>query len=357
MSKSAAAFTDLADDRAPLKRAGIGHGTMVYMSVGYAREVAAAVKANTEPFGKKMTVEDLVARQTVVECQETAHCTGASFDRNAANAFQLYIAHTLNFAVGRCGFLFGTCDEETGKVDVQLIYEPEQDSSPQGFTPQWDESEELRTAEFVAEHLGYKRVGFVFAVNAKERGEEYTISADELRLMAKLQSEGGKHFVFALVAEMETEDGQAAVNFEAFQLSDQCVKMYNDGFFVDGENPAAVKLKPNAEVVVLRKEVEEVDCQLFLVPVPILDHEGPLKASFPVENRLIGQTNSDLKAALQKNQNKPFVERLADFHLLLYLARSSSLDVSDVMLLADAVRSGQNVQDGYRLIIESLAGL
>ncbi len=46
---------------------------------------------------------------------------------------------------------------------------------------------QLKRVEAIAEQLGYKRVGFIFAVNSKERGDAYTISADELMLMAKLQ--------------------------------------------------------------------------------------------------------------------------------------------------------------------------
>ncbi len=178
--------------------------------------------------------------------------------------------------------------------------------------------------------------------------------------MAQLQSEGGKHFVFALVAEMVLEDGSLNVNFEAFQCSEQCVKMYGDGFFVGpaGEDKqGAVKLRDKAEVYLLRKEVQEIDVEFFLVPTAILDHEGPLKASFPIENRFIGQTEADLRAALQKNQSRPYVERLSDFHLLLFLANCGTLDISDIALLAAAVRTRGNVQDGYRLIINTIAGI
>jgi len=356
MAKLASAFTDLSDDRKSLKSAGLSHGTMVYLKYDFEREVAQAVKPSTSPFGKKMTVEDLEARRTMVERQETAACSGASFDRHAANQFQLYVGGTLTFTVGRCGLLYGTVDGGN-KVSVEAIYEPPQEGSVKGFSADLAaDAPGVAKAEQLAEQLGLRRVGFIFAANAKERGDEYTISADELVLMARLQAEGGPHFVHALVAEMETDDGPA-VNFEAFQCSDQCVQMYKDGFFVPGENPAAVKLKENAEVYVMRKEVEEVDNELFLVPVPIMDHEGPLKASFPPANRLIEQTTADLRGALQKGQRLPFVERIADFHLLLHLAESGNLDQSDIALLADCVRTKTNVQDGYVLIINSIAGI
>ena len=37
------------------------------------------------------------------------------------------------------------------------------------------------------------------------------------------------------------------------------------------------------------KDLGEVDNDYFLIPVGIRDHEGGLRASFPVENRLLPQ--------------------------------------------------------------------
>lgn len=47
-------------------------------------------------------------------------------------------------------------------------------------------------------------------------------------------------------------------------------------------------------VIVAGKDVSEVDNDYFLLPVSILDHEGPLMTVFPVENRLLpqGQCNT-----------------------------------------------------------------
>ncbi len=42
-------------------------------------------------------------------------------------------------------------------------------------------------------------------------------------------------------------------------------------------------------VIVAGKDVGEVDNDYFLVPVKILDHDGPLKTTFPIENRLLPQ--------------------------------------------------------------------
>ena len=46
-------------------------------------------------------------------------------------------------------------------------------------------------------------------------------------------------------------------------------------------------------VIVAGKDVKEVDNDYFLIPVKIMDHEGPFSANFPVENRLLPQGKSD----------------------------------------------------------------
>ena len=83
--------------------------------------------------------------------------------------------------------------------------------------------------------------------------------------------------------------------------------------------------------------------------------QGPLGHLFPVENRLIAQTSTDLKAYLNSTASKAYCERLTDFHLLLFL--SKHLDFStDMALLVDAVNTKGTVAEGYRLIIDSIAG-
>lgn len=70
------------------------------------------------------------------------------------------------------------------------------------------------------------------------------------------------------------------------------------------------------------------------------------------------QTNRDLKQHLQKLKSKPYVERLADFHLLLWLAENSGLGMtSDIPIIAEAVMHKSEVMEGYQMMIDSVAGL
>ena len=68
--------------------------------------------------GETMTVEGMIAKQTRIERQETAHCASVSFDASAANAFQAYVNGTLGFSQMRFGWMYGTVDAESGAVEA-----------------------------------------------------------------------------------------------------------------------------------------------------------------------------------------------------------------------------------------------
>lgn len=115
--------------------------------------------------------------------------------------------------------------------------------------------------------------------------------------------------------------------------------------------------KDKNPVIIAGKDVDEVDNDFFLCPVKILDHTGSLSCTFPVENRLIPQGKTELKKHLQEQPSRAYVQRLSDFHVLLYLAKQCQLDDSDVALLCKAVRYQEPVLEGYRVIIDSIAGI
>ncbi|CAI7831072.1 unnamed protein product [Closterium sp. NIES-54] len=262
--------------------------------------------------------------------------------------------------------------------------------------------------------------------------------------------EGGepfKYFAVVLVKLLVDEEGDGGgdVHFEAFQLSDQCLKLYREGWFAgDGRgeeeggegggmdkgkgkvgekekgksggkgekeeeekevDPKVSRMKK--QVVVAGRDTKEVDNDFFLMPIKIVDHQGPLMTSFPVENRVLVPTQNDLKQHsdrtrskpwadrhlgdsespsffsflspqgplmtsfpvenrvlvptqndlkqhLDRTRSKPWADRLADFHLLLYL--SNFLDAStDMPMLAQAVRTKEPISEGHQLIIEHLA--
>ena len=144
-----------------------------------------------------------------------------------------------------------------------------------------------------------------------------------------------------------------------FLFQKQCVALFNDGWFHDEPCSDKGMTRMRKPLIVndgVSKDVTEVDNDRFLVPVKILDHEGPLATSFPVENRLHPiQTSEDLGDALRKTTNT-YAKRLLDFHLLLFL--SKHLDATDLNMVATQANSDNGeVQEGHKIIIDSLAGL
>lgn len=332
----------LADPAAQLASLRLANGAFVYLAyppdARSARPPPPKALSSAGSFGKKMTMDDLIARQIRVTRQENALCAAASFDRDAANAFQLYVAESLAFGVKRAGFLYGRVDAETKEVFVDFIYEPPQQGSEDVVHLMRDADEEARV-DAIAEGLGMRRVGLVFtqAVGRKASDTgEYTMSNREVVQAAQLQAEGGiPEWITAIVKLEVGDDGTGDVHFEAFQMSEICVKLFKDGVLEtevgDTDDPRLSKMRK--EVVAGGKDTMEVDNDFFLVPVKISDHQGPLSVGFPIENRGSPVGMSALRSHLDRTKHLTFVRRISDFHLLLKIA--TFLDVkADVPTLA-----------------------
>ncbi|GMP91199.1 hypothetical protein CsSME_00041994 [Camellia sinensis var. sinensis] len=261
----------------------------------------------------------------------------------------------LAFAVKRGGVMYGTVSSE-GKVEVDFIYEPPQQGTEENLIILRDPDEE-KLVEAIAMGLGMRKVGFIFTQTISQNKKDYTLSNAEILQAAEMHGEGDlKEWVTAVVKLEVNEDGGADVHFEAFQMSDMCIRLFKEGWFEteigEDDDPKLSKMKK--EVVVGGKDTKEVDNDFFLVVVKIFDHQGPLSSTFPIENRNTAVTMKALKNHLDRTRSLPFVKRISDFHLLLLLARF--LDVSaDVPALAQCVQTQIAVPEGYQLLIESMA--
>lgn len=270
---SARALQDLTDHAAPLSSLGLVHGSVVFLYYEGERTVAGPPIQPAGIFGKKMTIEDLIARQTRIERQEKPHCASVSFDSDAASAFQHYVNESLAFAVKRAGFMYGTINEQS-EVSVELIYEPPQQGTEDSLLLLRDPEEE-RQVEAIAIGLGMRRVGLIFTQTISQNKRDYTLSCKEILQAAELHAESGFDAWVTAVVKLEVNDeGSADVHFEAFQLSDQCIKLWKDGWFVDDCADLDPKLsRMNKDVVILGKDTRDVDNDFFLVLVKILDHQ------------------------------------------------------------------------------------
>ncbi|CAL0310043.1 unnamed protein product [Lupinus luteus] len=353
-------FTDMSNPNTPISNLNLTHGSIIFLSYDGERKVVGPATAFTPAgsFGRKMTMDDLIAKQMRVSRQESPHCQSVSFDRDCANAFQLYVNETLAFAVKRGGFMYGTVSDE-GEVEVDFIYEPPQ----QGFEENlviFRDPEEEKAVEAIALGLGMRKVGFIFTQTVSQDKKDYTLSNREVIQAAEFHAESGlKEWVTAVVKlEVNEEmDGAADVHFEAFQMSDVCVKLFKEGWFEteikEDDDPKLSKMKK--DVVVGVKDTKEVDNDFFLVVVKILDHQGPLSSTFPIENRITQVTMKALKNHLDRTKSLPFVKRISDFHLLLVLARVFDV-AADVPALTECVQTQSAIPEGYQILIESMAG-
>ncbi|MBA0554106.1 hypothetical protein Golob_013231, partial [Gossypium lobatum] len=268
-------FTDMSDPSRPLSSLNLSHGSVVFLYYQGERTVrGGAPVCPAGSFGRKMTMDDLIAKQTRITRQESPHCDSVSFDRDSANAFQRYVNETLAFAVKRCGFMYGTVSEE-GRVEVDFIYEPPQQGMEDDLILLRDPEEE-KLVDAIAAGLGRKRVGFIFTQTIMQDKKDYNFSNKEVLQAAELHAESGlKEWVTVVVKLEANEDGDADVHFEAFQMSDMCVKLFKEGWFVtefgEDDDPKLSKMKK--EVVVGGKDVKEVDNDFFLVVVKIIDHQ------------------------------------------------------------------------------------
>jgi hypothetical protein len=69
------------------------------------------------------------------------------------------------------------------------------------------------------------------------------------------------------------------------------------------------------------------------------------------------QTDQDLRKLLQKGSGKPYSSRIADAHLLLWLASTHNMDQADLMAIIESVKNKSELMEGYKVIIDSIAGL
>lgn len=358
--KDVTTFKDFQNGNSTLNSLGVHHGDIIFMLYSGERQIPGVARSEFEkrPFGAHMDINAMVAAQTRIERQDAAVAKFVSFDRHAANVFQTYLSAALAFSIKRGGILYGSVDEDGG-VSVEAIWEPPQQGS--AATLELDLAcKEAEIADYVAKSLGLEQVGWIFNQVVGDR--DFIFDYSEIEEMASIQSKMGRHAVTGLVAIMpgETEGDPPEVHFEAFQVSEQCENLWEAGWFQnkgrDEMNGYAVLRDPKdpknkTPVIVAGKDLGEVDNDYFLVPVPIRDHDGPLSTNFPVENRLLPQGSGELRKQLQKH------EQFNDFHLLLYLAKEANFSPSDIEIIGSCVRNDEKMPDGYKIIVDSLAGM
>ncbi|EME30742.1 Nuclear protein localization protein 4 [Galdieria sulphuraria] len=314
--------------------------------------------------GSIAALEAAEAMKFHIKAQEESYTNSVSVDHAAAFSFQANLV-SIGFQQQRLGFLYGRI-EDSSFVFVDCIYEPPQSGTYQIYkleSPEEnpDAAESKKRADKLASLLGLEKVGWIFS----SKPRKCIFSAVDILTACQFQCEAeemhGKDVskTFVTITVSVTEEGMT--RFEAYQISDLCLDMYKASVFapVEQQKPNSGKIRTKEEVIVEGVECRSIDTDFFLVSVPIKDHHSWLKNNnFPVENREQAPVQpSDLSSCLGKSLDEPFIRRISDFHLLLYISNVLDMD-GDMPLLCNAVREQRELTDeeeGYRLMIEAIA--
>lgn len=306
-----------------------------------------------------------------IQRQEQSMCAQVSLNTSAVADFQAYL-QKFQFQQRRYGFLYGTVDRQPHdsdeqdnrpKVKVEAIYEPPQQVDPdaaEGYQELDDPNEEA--VEQIAQWLGWKKVGWIFGHEPREPG--WNFSSAEIIAAAEYQLEaasGVNDTPFVTIKVTQGEDGLVSV--EAFQVSQQCMSMVAEEALEIGENPKQCVVNDTFTAIQEGKESKNIENDFFLTVVPIVQHTSEtFVTEFPKLNREFDErvpSHDALKRQLSKagQAGWTFEDRLADFHLLLYISRFLDLD-NDMAKICQALRERDRpLDDGYKLILKSMAGM
>lgn len=324
-------------------------------------------------------IQEVNKKKIVIKTQKYPVCSLCAIDKNAAQMFQIYLRE-MAFQVQRMGYLLGEAvpgvkpnrdqdessdssdDESDSKTSTLMdttkhdfkalqcavIYEPPQ-SGDVGGVIELNDPLETRVDQ-LSSLLGMHRVGWIFSHNGQNR--PHSLINEDILKMAKMQSKYGEKFVTVVVSPNE----KFQAKFEAFQVSKQCVSLYEKGLLeIDSEKPNILKCKVPVECE--RKIINEIDILMFIVNVPIQNTTSRFHVGFPPNNRFDQpQSLSKVKELLLKRPGL-FVEKVTDFHLLLFMSEYLSLS-SDFPVLCDAIKTKNDSKaKDIQFLFEAYTGL
>lgn len=253
---------------------------------------------------------------------EDAACGTVNCDRGSLDTFQRYVGDLLQYSCKRCALLYGTWTEEGG-VEVDALYEPAQENTPEEINIA-ESADEIAQVDGVAANLGLERVGWIFF--RPER--DYLFSTNEVLVAATLQNEAvakageghvrlqeelasawgpekaavqkqlpaaeaaaaqGKRFV-TIQVHARRDDGMGIwqVEMQPYQTSERCMELAAAGKFHQSHaDPSKAKASKPHFFLVEGKEAPTIDLEFFLVNIPLKhDHTSVLASAFAQANRL-----------------------------------------------------------------------
>lgn len=290
----------------------------------------------------------------------------------------------------RAGLLYGYYDVYKDvplgiKAHVVAIYEPPQESDRDSIRLALDNFN-LTDVDFIADSLGYKRIGWIFTdlvpddmqkgtVKHYRNSDNYFLTSHEVIMAGFFQNHHPNpcqlspsgYFGSKFVTVCVTGDKNNQVHMEAYQVSNQCMALVRDDCLVPTKlSPELAYVKESnrkqyiPDVFYKYKDkygnnvisiARPLPIEYLLVDVPVSTPKEPTYTfnpltrakPFPIENRLIDGHLQDLTVLsqyLKQFNHKEFFEAISDFHLLIYLASMNTLPLKQSMApLLQAIRT------------------
>ncbi|KAH9599490.1 Nuclear pore localization protein NPL4 [Trypanosoma melophagium] len=309
-------------------------------------------------------------------------------DAVALNLFQSFVRQ-LDWTLQRYGILYGTYDAALATVEVHAIYEPEQHGDSRAF--HFLDDPRIRRVDRLAELLGLRRVGAVCTHPARNV-EDMVLSAREMLLCAREQSRFGDECVL-LTMSPNVDTGR--IECQAWQTSPQAVHFYRlgvlseknninknnhhtnnnhnnnagsgdddpaDGKYVYSSIPLEVAQQETDEKghmrVVTRAPSQEIDTRWFTSYVAVQQFESSVVRNLFMRISRPGMeppTLANLRNYMEdpKRRNATLLEKLADFHVLLFLADGVFSLEDDMPVIIGAMRKERPAEDAepYEMLL------
>jgi len=301
-----------------------------------------------------------------IKRQEQAICSQVSLDSPSIQNFQSYLQR-FQFARKRFAFLYGKYeiseDSGTKKTIVEAIYEPPQEpdsDAAEGFEQLEDPLEDK--VDEIARLLGLQKVGWIFGHPPRE--DDVVLTAAEIIMAAELQLEaadGVEETPFVTIKVGQGKDGNVGV--EAFQVSQQCMAMVAEEAIEISTNPGVCQINETFTAIQEGKGSKTIDNNFFLTVVPIVQHTSEVFVSqFPRVNRDLDDrmpSKDEMKRQLSKSGSSgwTFVDLLSDFNLLIYMTEFLDINADFPKICQSVIDRDVPLDDGYKIIIASMAGL
>jgi len=205
-----------------------------------------------------------------------------------------------------------------------------------------------------------ERVGWIFTHN---EDKDLTYTTEEILKIAENQLKYGPHFVTISVQIKEESKSRKISGMRIVQVSEKFVELYKKGIFkIDEEDKK--KFSFNKRFIITRikntkkKKVESIVFCCLGDTENFKFNNDRFLSLFPPKNRSTKgykQSMDKVKSILKKNIE--LIDKVNDFHLLLYLSDYLSME-NDIPALCDAILNKKyDTGYGFEQLIGAYCGL